>query len=120
VLTADTLLIQRLFWNSKIDISGLLSAEADTDAMNRSIRTFGNGGMFCFAGAFNNKKLGSYRAFATDPKRSVVLRFPKRTIVVTIVIRYQPGDTPLDQDFLFRPLFLKYRSNANITRSFTI
>ncbi len=83
VLTADELLVQRLFWNSRIALSGLLSAEVDADAMAQSIRTFGNGGMFCFAGAFSNKKLGSYRAFATDPKRSVVLRFLKRTIVVT-------------------------------------
>jgi hypothetical protein len=83
VLTSEALLVRRVFWNSRIELSGLLSAEVDADAMTQSIRTFGNGGMFCFAGAFSNKKLGSYRAFATDPKRSVVLRFPKRTIVVT-------------------------------------
>jgi hypothetical protein len=39
--------------------------------------------MFCFAGAFHNKKLGSYRAFATDNNRTVILKFSNRTVVVT-------------------------------------
>ncbi len=83
MLTTDTLLIRRLIWNSRITLSGLKSAEVDTEAMSKSIRTFGNGGLFCFAGTFNNNRLGSYRAFATDPKRAVVLRFSDRTVVVT-------------------------------------
>jgi hypothetical protein len=83
MLTTDTLLIRRLIWNSRIPLSGLKSAEVDTEAMSKSIRTFGNGGLFCFAGIFNNNRLGSYRAFATDPKRAVVLRFSDRTVVVT-------------------------------------
>ena len=83
MLTTDTILVQRLFWNSRIALSGLQSSEVDADAMSNSIRTCGNGGMFCFAGAFNNTRLGSYRAFATDPKRAVVLRFSDRTVVVT-------------------------------------
>ena len=83
VLTADALLVQRLGWNSKLDLSGLISAEADPRAMEKSIRTFANGGLFCFAGFFRNKKLGSFRAFATDHKLSVVLRFKSRAVVVT-------------------------------------
>ena len=83
MLTTDTLLIRHLIWNSRIPLSGLKSAEVDTEAMSKSIRTFGNGGLFCFAGIFNNNRLGSYRAFATDPKRAVVLRFSDRTVVVT-------------------------------------
>jgi hypothetical protein len=82
-LTDETLLIQRLGWNSKLNLSGLLSAEIDPTATTKSIRTFGNGGMFCFAGLFYNKKLGSYRAFATDLKKSVILRFSNRTVVIT-------------------------------------
>ena len=89
VLTSDALLIRRLGWNSRVELNGLQSAEVDADAMSKSIRTFGNGGMFCFAGAFNNNRLGSYRAFATNPKRSVVLRFEDRTVVVT---PDQPGE----------------------------
>ena len=83
VLTNNTLVIRRLGWNSKLDLTDLNSAQVDPKAMAKSIRTCGNGGMFCFAGTFCNKKLGSYRAFATSPKRSVVLRFTRRTVVVT-------------------------------------
>ena len=83
VLTPAALYVERLGWRSKIDLAELDSAEEDPSAMVRSIRTFGNGGLFCFAGAFRNRRLGPYRAFATDPGRSVVLRFPGRTVVVT-------------------------------------
>ncbi|MGI9328970.1 MAG: PH domain-containing protein [Pseudomonadales bacterium] len=85
-LTEGVLKVQRLGWESEINLKGLQSVEADPEAMDKSFRTFGNGGLFCFAGKFRNKRLGSYRAFATDPKRAVTLKFPDRTIVVT------PGD----------------------------
>ena len=79
----DTLLIHRIGWNSKVNLSRLVAAHVDPSAMNNSIRTFGNGGMFCFAGGYWNKKLRHYRAFATAPKNSVILRFPNRTVVVS-------------------------------------
>ena len=63
--------------------AGVISVEADPNAMRGSLRTCGNGGLFCFAGAYWNKRLGSYRAFATDPSRSVVLRFSDRVVVMT-------------------------------------
>jgi hypothetical protein len=83
VLSEDTLCIRRLGWNSKLNLADLTSAKVDPDAMSRSVRTFGNGGLFCFAGWFRNRTLGSYRAFATDPRCAVVLRFKDRTVVVT-------------------------------------
>jgi hypothetical protein len=83
VLTGDSLLVRRVGWTSKMDLSGLTSVEVDPQAMTKSIRTFGNGGLFCFAGAFYNKKLGSYRAFVMDPRRSVILRWANRVAVVT-------------------------------------
>ena len=83
VLTGDALFVRRLFWNSKIDLSGLTTVEFNPEAMSKSIRTFGNGGLFAICGFFRNKTLGSYRAFATDPKKSVVLKFPGKVIVVT-------------------------------------
>ena len=73
-LEGGVLLVQRLGWNSRIDLAGLQSAEADPAAMNGSIRTFGNGGFFCFAGAYWNRRLRSYRAFVTHPRHAVVLR----------------------------------------------
>jgi hypothetical protein len=77
------MIVKRAGWKSRIDLHDLQSVEIDRDAMAKSVRLFGNGGLFCFAGLFRNKKLGSYRVFATDPVRAVVLRFTNRTVVVT-------------------------------------
>ena len=54
VLSGDSLLIQRLGWQSKLDLTELVSAEADPEAMDKSLRTWGNGGIFCFCGRFRN------------------------------------------------------------------
>lgn len=83
VVTGEMILVQRLGWQSKLDLKDLVSVEADPEAMARSLRTFGVGGLFCFCGRFQNKSLGAYRAYATDPKRSVVLKFQNQTVVVT-------------------------------------
>jgi hypothetical protein len=56
---------------------------ADPEAMRRSLRLFGNGGMFGFTGWLRNRRLGVYRAFATDPARAVVLTLGQRKIVIT-------------------------------------
>ncbi|MDB6068350.1 MAG: hypothetical protein JWR26_4558 [Pedosphaera sp.] len=82
-IVQDELIIHRLGWSSRLDLGALASAAADPSAMTGSIRTAGNGGLFAFCGWFRNQKLGSYRAFGTDPRRSVVLRFPDRVVVVT-------------------------------------
>jgi hypothetical protein len=89
LLFPDVLFVQRLGWYSKIPLEGLLSASFDPEATKRMIRRFGNGGMFCFAGSYKSKKIGPFRAFATDFRRTVVLKFADRTIVIT------PGD-PVD------------------------
>jgi hypothetical protein len=55
----------------------------DPEAMSGSIRLAGNGGLFAFTGLYRSRRLGNYRAFATDPENSVVLTFSERIIVVT-------------------------------------
>jgi hypothetical protein len=82
-LTDGQLSIKRLGWSSRLSLQGLESATADPTATKGSLRTFGNGGLFCFAGRFWSKKLGHYRAFVTDPANAVVLKFADRTVVVT-------------------------------------
>lgn len=82
-LSGNKLLVQRLLWKTEVELDHLQSAEVDPEAMSRSIRTFGNGGLFSFSGRFRNKKLGPYRAFVNDPKLAVVLKFSDKTIVVT-------------------------------------
>jgi hypothetical protein len=82
-LTRDKLYIQRLGWKTPVNLHELQAVEIDPQAMKRSIRIFGNGGLFCFAGQFQNKKLGAYRAFATNPDLAVILRFTEKVVVVT-------------------------------------
>jgi hypothetical protein len=81
-VTPDAILVHRLFWTTRLPLAGLYSAQFEPDAMRRSIRTFGNGGLFSITGCFRNKALGAYRAFVTDPHRTVVMHFPARTVVV--------------------------------------
>lgn len=85
-ITNDEILIRRLFWTTRLDRAGLTSAEVILNAMQKSLRICGNGGGFSFTGWYWNKPLGFYRAFVTDLNRTVVLRFEKRTVVVS------PGD----------------------------
>jgi hypothetical protein len=82
-LTPAELLVQRLLWATRIPLQDLRAAWADPAAMKGSLRLFGNGGLFAISGVFSNGKLGRYRAFATEPKNSVVLKFAWRTVVVT-------------------------------------
>ena len=82
-ITSDAILVHRLLWSTSLPRLGLQSARVEPDAMHGSIRTFGNGGAFSFSGFYYNKRLGSYRAFVTDPRRAVVLRYATRRVVVS-------------------------------------
>ncbi len=82
-LDASALYVQRLLWRTRIPLDGLDRAWHDPSAMCRSLRVFGNGGLFSVTGLFQNTMLGSYRAFVTDPKQAVVLHFPSRVLVVS-------------------------------------
>ncbi|HTQ31885.1 MAG TPA: PH domain-containing protein [Opitutaceae bacterium] len=82
-VAADVILVHRLCWATRLPLAGLESARFEPDAMRRSIRTFGNGGLFSFAGYFRNKPLGAYRALVTDPHQTVVLRYAGRTVVIS-------------------------------------
>lgn len=79
----DAILVHRLFWTTRLPLSGLESAKFEPEAMRGSIRTFGNGGLFSITGFFRNKALGAYRAFATNQHQTVVLHYPGRTVVVS-------------------------------------
>ncbi len=82
-LTEQGITVRRGMWNTRLPLVGLRSVTGDADAMSGSIRLFGNGGLFSISGRFWNRKLGWYRALATDPSRAVVLRYPDRTVVIT-------------------------------------
>lgn len=82
-LTPDTLIIHRLFWQTRIPLRGLQSATIKPLAMRGSLRLMGNGGLFSFTGYYRNRPLGTYRAFVTDLHRTVILRFAQRTVLVS-------------------------------------
>ena len=82
-VTQDALLIQRLFWKKRIPLQGLKSAQITPDAFRKCIRTCGNGGLFSFSGFYYSKSIGHFRAFATDLANPIVLRFEKRTLVIS-------------------------------------
>jgi hypothetical protein len=77
------LLIRRLLWTTRLPLAGLKSATFQPEAMRGSFRLFGNGGMFSFTGWYRNRALGTYRAFVTDLNKTLVLKFEKRTIVIS-------------------------------------
>jgi hypothetical protein len=82
-ISSDSILVQRLLWSTVLPRTGLESAQVEPDAMRGSLRTFGNGGAFSFTGFYYNKRLGSYRAYVTDPRRAVVLRYANRRVVLS-------------------------------------
>ncbi len=83
VLTEDAIFVKRLGWSTRLPLTNLKSVSGDVEALRRSIRIFGNGGLFSFTGEFWSRRLGRFRALATDPDRAIVLRYPKRTVVIT-------------------------------------
>ncbi len=88
-LESGQLRIHRLLWSTHIPLSGLDRIYADPAIMKHSLRIFGNGGLFSFTGIYQGRALGRYRAFVTDPRRSVALFLPTGIIVVS------PADTEL-------------------------
>lgn len=82
-VTGTDLEVIRLGWTSRWPLAGLRSAAVERGVMARSIRTFGNGGLFAITGRFRNARLGAYRAYVTDTERTVVLRFQDLTLVVS-------------------------------------
>ena len=82
-VTPNAILVHRLLWTTRLPLAGLQSVQFEPNAMQRSIRTLGNGGFFSFSGFYRNKLLGAYRAFVTDRHQTVVLRYSGRTVVVS-------------------------------------
>ncbi len=82
-LERGELVVRRLYWETRVPLAGLTAAWHDPRAMRRSVRMFGNGGLFSITGLYYNRALGRYRAFVTNPAAAVVLRARDRVVVVT-------------------------------------
>ncbi len=82
-LTSRSLVVHRLGFDTTLALDGLRSVRGVADEAGGGLRLFGNGGLFSITGWFWNRRLGRYRAFATDPGRAVLLEFAHRKVLVT-------------------------------------
>lgn len=83
VVTDEGILIRRLWWNTVLPKADIISVEVVPNAMRKSLRTCGNGGLFSFTGFYWSKQLGHYKAYVNDLNRTVVVRTKKRTAVLS-------------------------------------
>jgi hypothetical protein len=75
--------VRRLFWDTPVALRGLREVRYEPGAIKGSLRVLGNGGLYSFCGWFWSRRLGFYRGYLTDGRRTVVLRLPRRTVVVS-------------------------------------
>jgi hypothetical protein len=82
-IVGGELRIRRLFWNTIWPLDAGARATVRPNAMQGSWRRWGNGGMFAICGHFSGSGLGRYRAFVTDPGRTVVIETRAGIVVVS-------------------------------------
>jgi len=84
VLTDEHIEIRRLGWRTRLPLAGLVAVTGEPEGLRGSVRLFGNGGLFAITGWFWNRRIGRFRAYATDPQRVVLLRYRDgRQVVLT-------------------------------------
>ncbi|MEM9774119.1 MAG: PH domain-containing protein [Chloroflexota bacterium] len=74
--------IVRVVGRKKFRLDNIKSIEANPTAMDLSIRTFGNGGMYSFSGFFRTENLGGFRAYVSNKANSVVIQRKKGSPIV--------------------------------------
>ena len=82
VLTESCIEVLRLGWSTVLPLAGLAAVNGEPQGLRGSLRLFGNGGLFAICGWFWNRRIGRFRAYATDPERAVLLRYRDGTKVV--------------------------------------
>jgi hypothetical protein len=84
VLTESRIEVRRLGWRTILPLAGLTAVNGEPQGLRGSLRLFGNGGLFAISGWFWNRRIGRFRAYATDPERAVLLRYRDgRKVMVT-------------------------------------
>ncbi|MBS0580100.1 MAG: hypothetical protein JSR36_12665 [Proteobacteria bacterium] len=81
-LTQKHIAVARLGWKTILPLAGLATVTGEPDGLRGSLRLLGNGGLFGISGWFWNRRIGRFRAYATDPGRVVLLRYRDGTKVV--------------------------------------
>ncbi|RKX32747.1 MAG: hypothetical protein DRP71_11615 [Verrucomicrobia bacterium] len=82
-LEDDHIRVRRIAFPVRLPIAALKSVEKAPELMNRSVRTFGNGGLFGFYGRFWKPGLGKFTAYVTNPENTVVLKSDDRMIALS-------------------------------------
>jgi hypothetical protein len=86
-ITGAAIQVRRLMWSSPLPLEGLVAVTGEPEGLRGAVRIFGNGGLFGISGWFWSRRLGRFRAYATDPGRVVLLRYRDgKKVIVT------PGD----------------------------
>jgi Bacterial PH domain len=83
VVTETHIEVRRLGWSTLLPLAGLAAVTGEPEGLRGSVRLFGNGGLFAISGWFWTRRIGRFRAYATDPGRVVLLRYRdgKRVVV---------------------------------------
>ncbi len=81
-LTETAIEIRRVGWSTRLPLDDLQAVEGKADAMLRAHRVLTNG-LFAFVGFYYSGEFGLVFAYATDLSRAVVLRYPRKKIVLT-------------------------------------
>jgi hypothetical protein len=82
-LVDGTLEVLRPGWISRVCLDGLQSVRTDPEAFRGVWAKAGSDGFLGLFGWFWSRRLGLFRAWATDPLRCVRMTFPNRVVVVS-------------------------------------
>jgi len=80
---ADHIRIRRIAFPVNLPIASLKRAEQTPELMRRSVRTFGNGGLFGFYGRFWKPGYGKFRAYITNPENTVLLQCDDKMVALS-------------------------------------
>ena len=82
-LVDGELVVIRRLQCPRFSLDGLVSVASDPQALRRALRIVGNDGLGAISGRFRSRRLGRFRAYATDGEKAVVLLWSDRCVVVT-------------------------------------
>lgn len=82
-ISGRSLEILRRAGTRQVELEGIVSVDPDPDAFKGALRLLGSSGFGGHYGWFRSKRLGRFRAWVSDPARSVVIRFRDHTVVVS-------------------------------------
>jgi len=76
-------IVHGLLWRRIFDLCELESISVEPEITNGSKVNLGFSGVFSVLGNFTNPVLGNYQCFSTDSKRTVVIDFVNKRVVVS-------------------------------------